>query len=335
MLFKEFLLKDYKFKNRIVMAPMCMYQADSFGFVNDFHLVHYGARAIGGVGCIIVEATAVEARGRITEHDLCIYSDEHIPGLKKLAETIKKFGSIAGIQLAHAGRKSQTSQEIIAPNALAFPEIKMPKEMTMDDIQTVIQAFKYAAKRANEAGFDLIEIHAAHGYLINQFLSPLTNKRNDPYGGDITHRLKFLSDIIDAIKEVWPKEKLISIRFSASEYHPDGNNVNDIITVINFLKHKGIDLINVSSGGVVPTPINAYTGYQLDFASNIKKETMIPVIGGGLITKATDADKAIKDLDIDLIFIGRELLRNPHFPYFAAKELNVDFQVHPSYIRAK
>jgi len=312
-----------------------MYQADTLGFANDFHLIHYGARAIGGVGGIILEATAVEARGRITEHDLGIYSDEHVSGLKRIVENIKKNGCIAGIQLAHAGRKSQTSLEIIAPSAIPYPDMKMPKEMTTDDIQTVILAFQSAAYRANEAGFDLIEIHAAHGYLINQFLSPLTNKRIDAYGGDIYHRLRFLSEIIDAIKTVWPEEKILGIRFSATEYHENGNNVDDIIEVINFLKPKGIDYINVSSGGVVPTHINAYNGYQLDFASKIRKETNIKVMGGGLITNAIDANNAIKEKGIDLIFIGRELLRNPHFPYYAAKELNVDFPIHKAYIRAK
>lgn len=337
MLFTELQLKDFKFKNRIVMAPMCMYQADSLGFVNDFHLIHYGARALGGVGCVILEATAVEARGRISERDLCIYSDEHIPGLRRVAENVKKYGAIAGIQLAHAGRKSQTNSDIIAPSAIAFPNIKTPTEMTNDLIETVVQAFKCAAYRANEAGFDLIEIHAAHGYLINQFLSPLTNKRIDHFGGSLENRTRFLSHIIDRVQEVWPKEKLLGIRFSATEYHEDGNDVNDIIEVIKLIKHKGIDFINVSSGGVVPTKIDAYTGYQLDFASKIRKETNIPVIGGGLITTASQANDALKNLGLDFIFFGRELLRNPHFPYYAAKELGVleEFNMHPSYKRAK
>ena len=335
MLFSNFKIKDYVFKNRIIMAPMCMYQADSFGLVNAFHLTHYGARAIGGASCIIVEATAVEARGRITENDLCIYSDEHIYGLKKLATNIKKFGSIAGIQLAHAGRKSQTSGNIIAPSPINFPDMKTPTEMTTNDIQSVIQAFKCAANRANQAGFDLIEIHAAHGYLINQFLSNITNKRDDAYGGVIENRLRFLSEILDAVNEVWPKEKLLGIRISAEEYSDKGNHVNDLVYIINFLKSKGIDFIDVSSGGVIPAKIETYPGYQIGFAKEIKEKTNLPVIGGGLITDGKLANNAVSNDNIDLVYIGREFLRNPHFPRYAANDINVEFKVHPSYIRAK
>lgn len=335
MLFSEKKIKNYIFKNRIVMAPMCMYQADNSGFVNEFHLTHYGARAIAGVGLVIVEATAVEARGRITENDLQVSSDEHIPGLSKLAQNIKRFGSIAGIQIAHAGRKSNTTGEIIAPSAINFPKMKVPHEMTIKDINEVKQAFKDGARRINQAGFDLIEIHAAHGYLINQFLSPVTNIRYDNYGGSKDNRLRFLSEIIDSIKEVWPSDKLLAIRFSATEYHEDGNNVGDIIYFINKLKDKGIDIINVSTGGVVPAEIELYPGYQLDYAKTIKQETNIPVIGGGLITTGKDADSTIKNLGIDFIYFGRELLRNPHFPRSAALELGVEFLVHPAYIRGK
>lgn len=335
MLFSNFKIKDFNFKNRIVMAPMCMYQADSFGLVNAFHLTHYGARAIGGVGCVIVEATAVEARGRISENDLCIYSDEHVYGLKRLANNIKRFGSIAGIQLAHAGRKSQTSGNIIAPSAINFPYMKTPIEMNNNDILSVIQAFKLAAYRANQAGFDLIEIHAAHGYLINQFLSNLTNKRTDAYGGSIDNRLRFLSEILDAVAEVWPKDKILGIRVSAEEYHENGNHVDDLAYIINYIKNKGIDFVNVSSGGVVPAKIDTYPGYQLGFAQKLKEKTNLPVIGGGLITTAKEANQAINERNIDLIYLGRELLRNPHFPHYAAKELEVEFNPHPSYIRAK
>lgn len=335
MLFSDFKIKDFKFKNRIVMAPMCMYQADSFGLVNAFHLTHYGARAIAGVGMVIVEATAVEARGRITENDLCIYSDEHIYGLKKLADNIKRFGSISCIQLAHAGRKSQTHCNIIAPTALEFPDMKTPNEMTINDIKSVTQAFKCAAYRANKAGFDAIEIHAAHGYLINQFLSNLTNKRTDAYGGPIENRLRFLDDVLEAVTEVWPKEKILGIRVSAEEYHEKGNHVEDLIYVINYLKSKGIDYVNVSSGGVIPAKIELYPGYQLGFSKAIKEHTNIPVIGGGLITTAKQANDAITNDGIDFIYFGRELLRDPHFPRTAAIELGVNFEVHPAYTRGK
>ena len=334
MLFSEYIIKNYVFKNRIVMAPMCMYQADNSGFVNEFHLTHYGARAIAGVSAIIVEATAVSESGRITENDLQVSSDEHIHGLGKLADNIKRFKSIAGIQIAHAGRKSNTPNEIIAPSAINFRDMKVPHEMTIDDINRVKNEFKDGARRLHTAGFDYLEIHAAHGYLINQFLSPLTNKRTDNYGGSRDNRLRFLSEIIDSINEVWPKNKILGIRFSADEYHEDGNKTEDIVYFINKLKSKGIDIINVSSGGVVPSEINIFPGYQLEYAKDIKNETNIPVIGGGLITTALDADNAIKNLGIDFIYFGRELLRNPHFPRTAAKDLGVEFSVHKAYIRA-
>lgn len=335
MLFSKFKIKNYEFKNRIVMAPMCMYQADTLGYANEFHLIHYGARALGGVGTIILEATAVEARGRITEKDLGIYSDDHVKCLKRISEVIKKQNVIAGIQLAHAGRKSQTNSTIVAPSSIYFPEMKKPKEMTTDDIQIVILAFKNAAYRAKVAGFDLIEIHAAHGYLINQFLSSITNKRTDIYGGSINNRIRFLDEIIDAVKEVWPKERLFAIRFSADEYAKEGNNVNDIIYIINYLKSKGIDLIDVSSGGIIPAEIKLFPGYQLEYAKQIKAKTNIPTIGGGLLTNAKQANDALIDNNLDFIYFGRELLRNPNFALYAAKDLGIDLEWPQSYKRGK
>ncbi len=335
MLFSNYQIKDYIFKNRIVMAPMCTYQATSLAFVNDFHIIHYGARAISGLGAIIVEATGVEARGRITENDLGIYSDKHIPGLKRLSTNIKKYGTIAGIQLAHAGRKSKTSKTIIAPSAINFPNLKQPREMTKKDINDVIEAFKQAAIRANKTGFDLIEVHAAHGYLINQFLSPLTNKRDDEYGGSINNRMKFLVEVLEAVTSVWPKDKLLGLRISATEYSSEGNGVKELSYIINKLKDFNLDFLDVSTGGVIPADINAYPGYQIPLAKEIKETTKIPTIAGGLITTAKEADNILKENNLDFIYFGRELLRNPNFTYYAAKELNVDYEVFSSYVRAK
>jgi len=253
------------------MAPMCMYSSDDKGVIKDFHLVHYGARAIGGVGLIILEATAVEKRGRISANDLGIWSDEQIAPLGKLVDLIHKFGGKVGVQLGHAGRKCGVeTEEAICPTSIAFSEkYKTPLEMTKEDIRQTIKAFAKGAKRADKAGFDAIEIHGAHGYLINQFLSPLTNHREDQYGGSLENRSRFLKEIIQEIRQHWPKEKPVILRISAEEYHEDGNKCEDLGKIINLVKEYGIDLINVSSGGVVLTKVNTYPGYQLKLAEKI------------------------------------------------------------------
>lgn len=336
-LFSNIKIKNLDLKNRIVMAPMCMVVADEQGYANDWHVIHYGTRAIGGTGLIILEATAVESRGRIKSGDLGVWDDSHIEGLKKIVESSKNLGAKIGIQLAHAGRKCQVeSEKIIAPSPIAFDNTyPTPEEMTIDDIKTVINSFKEGARRANEAGFDAIEIHGAHGYLINEFLSPLTNKRKDEYGGSLENRVRFLREIIREIKTVWPSNKAIILRVSAEDYVEEGNHPEDLVDIINLVKDEGIDLIDVSSGAVVPANIDVYPGYQVPFAEIIKTGTGLPVIAGGLITEAEMAEEILKNNRADFIFLGRELLRNPYWPLEASKKLNEDIEWPYPYRRAK
>ncbi|MCF6465938.1 NADPH dehydrogenase NamA [Clostridium sp. Cult2] len=336
-LFSNIKIKDLELKNRIVMAPMCMVASDDEGYANNWHEIHYASRAIGGTGLIIMEATAVESRGRIKNGDLGIWDDSHIEGLSKIVLSSKALGAKVGIQLAHAGRKCEVkSEDIIAPSPIAFDDsYATPEEMTIDDIKTVTNSFKEGARRANEAGFDTIEIHGAHGYLINEFLSPLTNKRTDYYGGSLENRARFLKEIIKEIKTVWPENKPIILRVSAEEYVEDGNHPEDLVDIINIVKDEGIDIIDVSSGGVVPARIDLYPGYQITFAEIIKKGTSLPVIAGGLVTEPDMAEEILKNNRADFIFLGRELLRNPYWPLEAAHKLNQDIEWPSSYRRAK
>ncbi len=331
MLFEPFKMKELTIKNRVVMPPMCMYSAKEDGIANDFHFGHYLARAIGGVGLIIQEATAVCPDGRITKQDLGIWSDDHLPGLTKIASIIHQYQAIAGIQINHAGRKAKVDQPL-APSALMYGgEYKLPKEMTIKEIDEVIEAFKQAAKRADQAGYDLLEIHGAHGYLIFQFLSPLSNQRTDEYKDGVL----FLEKVIKAIQTVWPKEKILALRVSAEEYVSEGIHPETISEAINRVKHLGLDLIDVSSGGNVLVKIPAYPGYQLAFAKTIKKLTGLPTIGGGLITGLELAEHAVSSGACDFVYMGRVLLREPYLVINHAKELNVEITYPEPYIRGK
>lgn len=332
-LFSPYVLKDLTLKNRIVMAPMCMYSCmNEDGMVEDFHMTHYVSRAVGQVGLIIQEATAVTPQGRISPQDLGIWSDDHIEGLARLTGQIKSYGTKAGIQLAHAGRKAMVDGEILAPSAIPFNEnMKTPKEMTLDDIQETVLAFKNGAKRAKQAGYDVIEIHAAHGYLINEFLSPLTNKRTDSYGGSPENRYRFLREVIDAVKKVWTGPLLV--RVSAYEYDEEGLNADDYILFAQWMKDQGVDLIDVSSGAVVPARITPYPGYQVPFSEKIKHGADIPTGAVGLITSGIQAEEILQNDRADLIFLARELLRDPYFPRTAAKELGVTIQPPKQYDR--
>lgn len=336
-LFTNYKLKNIEFKNRIVMAPMCMFSADESGEANSWHYVHYASRAVGGAGLIIMEATAVERRGRISAADLGIWSDTHIEGLRKIVDECKKRGAGIGIQLAHAGRKCEVAwEDIIAPGAVAFDEkYKTPREMSKEDIREVVRAFKEGAKRAREAGFDIIEIHGAHGYLINQFMSPVTNKRTDEYGGNAENRARFLKEIIEAVREVWTQELPLILRVSAEEYADGGNRPKDTAEIINHAKDAGIDMVNVSSGGLVQVRINSFPGYQAGFAQDIKTLTNLPVITGGLITGPRMAEEILQDDKADFVFLGRELLRNPYWPLSAAKELQEEIAWPVQYRGAK
>lgn len=332
-LFSPITVKGLALKNRIVMSPMCMYSCDARdGKVTNFHKTHYTSRAVGQVGLIIVEATAVTPQGRISDRDLGIWSDEHTAGLKELVDLAHEAGAAIGIQLAHAGRKAELEGPIVAPSALPFNEkYKTPEEMSQEQIRETVQAFKDGASRAKQAGFDVIEIHAAHGYLINEFLSPLTNRRSDEYGGTPEGRYRFLSEIVEAVKEVWSGP--LFVRISASDYHPEGLTVDDYVGYARTLKSQGIDLIDCSSGAVVPAHIDAFPGYQVPFAERIKREAEMMTGAVGLITTGPQAEEIIRGGQADLIFIARALLRDPYWPRTAAKELGETIPAPPQYGR--
>lgn len=332
-LFEPFTVKNVTLKNRIVMSPMCMYSCkNEDGKATDWHDTHYSSRAVGQAGLIILEATAVTPQGRISPQDLGIWSDDHIDGLSRLVKLIKSHGAAAGIQIAHAGRKAVLDGEIIAPSAIPFNEkMKTPKEMSSEDIKETVKAFGEAAERAKKSGFDVIEIHAAHGYLINEFLSPLTNKRTDDYGGSRENRYRFLKDVIDEVKAVW--EGPVFVRVSAKDYDDEGLAVEDYAVIASWMKEQGVDLIDVSSGAVVPAKISAYPGYQVPLAEHIKKEAGIPTGAVGLITTGIQAEEILQNERADLIFLARALLRDPYWPRTAAKELGVEIEAPEQYKR--
>jgi NADPH2 dehydrogenase len=320
-LFTPYTIKDTTFKNRIVMSPMCMNSSlNKDGKATNWHVLHYGSRAVGQVGLIMVEATAVSSEGRITDEDLGIWTDEQMEGLKKVVDAVHENGSKIGIQIGHAGRKAELEEEIVAPSAIASEGRKTPKEMTQADISEMVHKFKEAARRVKEIGFDVIELHAAHGYLINQFLSPITNERTDHYGGNEENRYRFLEEIIDAVKSEWSGP--LFARISATEYDKQGNLIDTYIRYSKKMKEQGIDLIDCSSGGVVNIPIDVYPGYQVKLAETIRKESCIPTGAVGLITTGIQSEEILKNERADLIFIGRELLRDPYWARTAAIELN-------------
>jgi NADPH2 dehydrogenase len=332
-LFSPYTIKDVTLKNRIVMAPMCMYSShNEDGQVENWHRTHYTSRAVGQVGLIIIEATAVTPQGRISPQDLGIWSDEHVAGLKELVELMKEQGAKTGIQLAHAGRKAVLEGDIIAPSALPFNEkMKTPLEMTKEDIGATVDAFKKGAERALKAGFDVIEIHGAHGYLINEFLSPLSNKRTDEYGGSVENRYRFLREVIETVKTVWNGP--LFVRVSANDYHEEGLTVVDYVIFSQWMKEQGVDLIDVSSGAVVPARINVYPGYQVKLSETIMKNAEIPTGAVGLITSGIQAEEILQNERADLIFLARVLLRDPYWPRTAAKELGVSIEGPKQYER--
>jgi NADPH2 dehydrogenase len=285
---------------------------------------------------IIIEATAVESRGRISENDLGLWTDEQKEGLRRVVELCRQNGAKVGIQLAHAGRKGELREEIIAPCAEAFsPKYKTPRAMTKADIADVIGAFRAAAQRAREIGMDVIEIHGAHGYLIHQFLSPLVNRRTDEYGGSLENRMRLLLEVIAAVKEVWPAENPLFLRLSCSDYDEQGLNLTDIVEVAKAAKRAGVDLIDCSSGGAVPVAPKTGPGYQVPFADRIRQEAEIPTAAVGLITEPVQAEEILFNERADLIFLARHLLRDPYWPIRAARALGADEPWPEQYLRAK
>ncbi|MGP4065154.1 NADPH dehydrogenase NamA [Oceanobacillus sp. M65] len=332
-LFSPINFKNVTLKNRIVMAPMCMYSCNQEdGKVTPFHVTHYTSRAVGQVGLIMLEATAVQPEGRISSQDLGIWDDDHVEGLTDLNRQIHHYGSKTAIQLAHAGRKAQLDSNIFAPSALAFNDsYKTPQQMTVEDIKETIEAFKAASKRAKQANFDIIELHAAHGYLINQFLSPLTNIREDSYGGSRENRYRLLEEIISAVKQAW--DGPLFVRISTDEYAEGGNSLEDFVYFSRRMREQGIELIDCSSGGVVPASISVYPGYQLPRCETIRKEANISTGAVGLITTGVQAEEIIQNERADLIFLARALLRDPYWPRTAATELNEKLSAPKQYER--
>lgn len=350
-LFSPLQLKNIILKNRIVVSPMCQYSAED-GFANDWHLVHLGSRAVGGAGLIISEAMAVSLEGRISPADLGIWKDEHIAPLRRITDFIHQQGSIAGVQLAHAGYKASSSipwkgtslvspadggWQPISPNEVLLSDKKSySKEIDLTEIQRIIHDFKMAAKRAMEAGFKIIELHAAHGYLIHEFFSPLFNKRTDEYGGNFENRTRILIQIIDAVQEVIPADFPLFVRISASDWVDGGWTIEDSIRLSEVLKEKGIDLVDCSSGGfVAPKDIPIGLNYQVPFAEAIKAKTGIKTGAVGMIVSAEQANEIITSGKADLVFLAREMLRNPYFPQNAAHELGFDIELPVQYLRGK
>jgi 2,4-dienoyl-CoA reductase-like NADH-dependent reductase (Old Yellow Enzyme family) len=350
-LFSPLKIKNIEFKNRIVVSPMCEYSSED-GFANNWHLVHLGSRAVGGAALVITEATAVSPDGRITPDDLGIYKDDHIAKLKDIADFIHQQGAVAGIQLAHAGRKASHLSPwkggtqipadqpggwvTVSASAEAFTENEeAPVALDKAGIEQVKADFKAAAKRSLEAGFKVIELHAAHGYLLHQFYSPLSNKRTDEYGGSFENRIRFVLEVVESVQEVWTKENPLFVRISATDWTEGGWTGEDSIALAKILKEKGVDLVDCSTGGNVPgAKIPVGPGYQVQFAEQVR-ETGILTGAVGMITEPTQANEIIEAGRADMVIMAREFLRDPYFPLRAAHELGVEVKWPVQYERAK
>ncbi|MBS5956467.1 MAG: NADPH dehydrogenase NamA [Clostridiales bacterium] len=334
-LLDSFTAKNMTLRNRIVMPPMCMYSAGTDGIANEFHFTHYTSRAVGGVGLIIMEATGVLPKGRISDHCLGLWNDEQAKALKPIVTACQKQGAKVAIQLNHAGRKCEAQEKIIhAPSAIPFSQDSpMPREMTEEDILETVKAFRSSAERAAEIGFDAIEIHGAHGYLISEFLSPLTNHRTDSYGGSTENRCRILIEILKAIHEVWPAEKPVLLRVSAEDYEPNGIHMEEMSKIINLVKPY-IDVLDVSTGGVVPTPpTKIYPGYQVKIAEQMKQACDLPVVTVGLITDPHQVEEILGGERADLVALGRELLRDPYWVLHTARNMEVEYPWPEQYTR--
>lgn len=350
-LFSPLKIKSVEFRNRIAVSPMCMYSSED-GFSNHWHLVHLGSRAVGGAGLIISEAAAVSPEARITPDDLGIWKDEHIKGLQEIVSFAEAQDTVMGIQLAHAGRKASTTSpwkggacipegnggwQTVAPSAIPFNEKDpVPLQLDASGINKVKDDFRSAAKRALKAGFKVVEIHAAHGYLLHEFLSPLSNKRTDNYGGSFENRTRMLLEVTEAVQEVWPADLPLFVRISATDWVKDGWNEKESVELSKILKDKGVDLIDCSSGGLVPhAKIPVQKGYQVGFAEKIKSEAKILTGAVGLITTPEEAEEILKKDQADLVLLAREFLRNPYFPMEAAQTLEEEISWPSQYERSK
>lgn len=350
-LFSPISFRGLTLPNRIGVSPMCEYSSDD-GFANDWHLVHLGSRAVGGAGLVFTEASAVLPEGRITPNDLGVWKDEHIAALARIVDFLHGQGARAAIQLAHAGRKASMQRpwdgerlllpaeggwnDVVAPSSVAFrADYAEPQELDLAGINRVTQAFCVATSRAVKAGFDVVEIHAAHGYLLHEFLSPLSNKRTDAYGGSFDNRIRLLVETVDAVRLVLPAEMPLFVRISATEWTEGGWDVDDSVALARVLKEHGVDLIDTSSGGnVAGAKIPTGPGYQAPFAERIRREAGIATAAVGQITEAAQAEEIVKGGQADLVLLAREMLRDPYWPLHAAEELGVDVSWPAQYLRA-
>jgi 2,4-dienoyl-CoA reductase-like NADH-dependent reductase (Old Yellow Enzyme family) len=349
-LFSTYTSRALEFKNRVFVSPMCQYSCRD-GMPNDWHLVHLGSRAVGGAALVMVEATAVSPEGRISPGDMGIWSDDHLRAFQPIAAFMKSQGAVAGIQLAHAGRKASTDTpwrggrpltekaggwQTIAPSPLPFGNYPAPREMTAADLAAVTSQFVEAARRSRNAGFEVVEIHMAHGYLLHEFLSSLSNQRSDDYGGDIEGRLRFPLQIAGAVRDVWPNHLPVFVRISATDWVEGGWDLPQSIEFCKRLGSLGVDLIDCSSGGLVPgAKIPVAPGYQVPFAATIRQEAGIATGAVGMITEAAQAEQIIAGGEADVVFLARAMLRDPYWALHAAQALGVDIRWPVQYERAK
>ena len=350
-LFDLLVVRDLKFANRVFVSPMCQYSSTD-GYANDWHFVHLGSRAVGGAGLVLTEATAVLPEGRISPQDLGIWTDDHIEPLARIVRFVHEQGSVAGMQLAHAGRKASTYRpwdgqgkvpeneggwnKVVAPSAVAFADhYPLPTAASKQEIQAIVAAFGEAARRACEAGFRVIEIHAAHGYLIHEFLSPLSNQRTDAYGGSFENRTRILREIVSAVRRSWPERAPVFVRISATEWVDGGWDIQQSIELARQVKGLGVDLIDCSSGGnVAQAKIPAGPGYQTPFAERIRRESAVMTGALGMITSAVQAEHILATGQADAVVIAREMLRDPYWPLRAARELGQAISWPVQYLRA-
>ena len=351
-LFEPLPIRSLTLRNRIVVSPMCQYSSVD-GFASEWHLVHLGSRAVGGASAVIAEATAVSPEGRISPHDLGIWKDEHVTFLARITAFIRAQGAVAGVQLAHAGRKASMDvpwrggraldeseggwRPVYAPSALAFSSrTQQPVEMARADIERAIGDFHRGAERALAAGFQVVELHGAHGYLLHEFLSPISNTRTDEYGGSFENRCRFVLQVVDAVRDVWPGHLPLFMRLSATDYTDGGWDIEQTVELSRILGTHGVDLVDASSGGnVAGATIPVGPGYQVQFAERIRRDAGVATGAVGLITDPYQADEIIRSGKADLVILARQLLRDPHWPLHAASVLGADVAWPPQYERAK
>jgi 2,4-dienoyl-CoA reductase-like NADH-dependent reductase (Old Yellow Enzyme family) len=348
VLFSPLTLRGTTFRNRAWVSPMCQYSSTD-GHPSDWHLVHLGSLARGGAGLVVQEATAVTPEGRISPWDAGIWNDAQAADYERIAAFVRGQGAVAGIQLAHAGRKGSARRPwdgrgwvpeadggypTVAPSAVAFGNAPVPEELDEEGIAAVVSAFGAAARRSLAAGFDLVEIHAAHGYLLHEFLSPLSNLRTDRYGGDLAGRSRLLLEVVRSVRDVWPQDRPVLVRLSATDWVPGGWDVGETVEVARLLAAEGVDLVDVSSGGLSPDQqIDLRPGYQVPFARAVREGGGLPVAAVGLITGAAQAEAVVADGSADAVVMAREMLRNPHWPLLAAAELGADLDLWPPQYR--